>query len=363
MMEFDRPAGVPAADPYAELPSAKAARLLAEMNTLTAFHAEHCVAYERILRAAFQGQTTFAGLSEVPALPVRLFKELELVSLPKNQIVKTLTSSGTTGQRPSRILLDKGTASAQSRALVRIVRSYVGEKRRPMLILDHPGVLKDRTAFSARGAGIVGFSQFGFGHVYALQDGTLAPDWDVIETFLNEHRGDRILLFGFTFIIWHHLLCAAQNAGRRLDFGDSILIHGGGWKKLAEQKISNDEFKLRLRDVLGIRTVHNYYGMVEQTGSIYMECEAGYFHPSEYSDILVRHPWTLSALGSGQPGLIESLSTIPRSYPGHALLTEDLGIIHGIDGCRCSRRGTYFSVLGRVADAELRGCSDTHQVN
>jgi hypothetical protein len=349
--------------PYSELPSAKADRLLAEMNALTAFHAEHCAAYDRILRAAFQGQTTFGKLSDVPALPVRLFKELELVSLPKDQIVKTLMSSGTTGQRPSRILLDKGTASAQSRALVRIVRSYVGDKRLPMMILDHPAVLKDRSAFSARGAGIVGFSQFGFDHVYALQDGTLAPAWDVIEAFLTAHRGERILLFGFTFIIWHHLLCAARDAGRHLDFGDSILIHGGGWKKLADQKISNDEFKRQLREVFGIRTVHNYYGMVEQTGSIYMECEEGYFHPSEYSDILIRHPRTLSPSAPGEPGLIESLSTLPRSYPGHALLTEDLGIIHGVDGCRCSRRGAYFSILGRIANAELRGCSDTHQVS
>jgi hypothetical protein len=71
----------------------------------------------------------------------------------------------------------------------------------------------------------------------------------------------------------------------------------------------------------------------------------------------------LSEARVGEEGLIESFSTIPRSYPGHAVLTEDLGVVHGVDGCRCSRRGAYFSVIGRLPAAELRGCSDTHQVS
>jgi Acyl-protein synthetase, LuxE len=348
-------------NPYSETPAAKANRLLEEMNALTAFHAEHCAPYRRILDAAFNGQTNFESLAQLPALPVRLFKELELVSQPKDQIVKTLTSSGTSGQRPSRILLDKATASAQGRALVRIVRSYIGNARLPMMILDCPGVLKDRSAFSARAAGILGFSQFGSDHTYVLRDETLEADWNKIDHFLDRHRGERILLFGFTYLVWRNLLRAAEESGKRLKFENSVLIHGGGWKLLSDQQVSNEEFKRRLRESLGIRAIYNYYGMVEQTGSICMECEAGYFHPADYSEILIREPRTLREQEAGIPGLIETLSTIPRSYPGHVLLTEDLGIVHGTDGCSCSRRGTYFTVLGRLASAELRGCSDTQQ--
>jgi hypothetical protein len=360
-MAFDTAAKVSTSDPYAEPQTVKSARLLQELSALTAFHAERCEPYRRILTAAFGGRTRFADLGELPFLPVRLFKDVELASVPKAEIVKTLTSSGTTGQRPSRILLDKETSSAQSRALVRIVSSFLGNKRLPMMIVDHPNVVKDRAAFSARGAGIVGFSQFGADHTYALKDGTLEPDWAAIEGFLLRHRGERVLLFGFTFIVWQHLVRAAEDSGRRLDFGESILIHGGGWKKLADEKVSNEEFKGRVRHALGIRVVSNYYGMVEQTGSIYMECEAGYFHAADYSEILTRDPRRLTVQEPGGPGLIQSFSTIPRSYPGHVLLTEDLGVVHGTDGCRCTRRGTYFTVLGRLANAELRGCSDTHQ--
>lgn len=348
-------------DPYAEDPAYKASRFLLEMNDLTAFHAEHCCPYRRILDAAFRGRTAFDSLADLPAIPVRLFKELELRSQPPELIVKTLTSSGTSGQRPSRIFLDKATAAAQSHALVRIVRSLLGHKRLPMIIVDHAGVLKETTTFSARAAGILGFSQFGADHTYALLADTLQPDWSAIDAFLARHNGERILLFGFTFIVWQHLLLPAENQGRKLDFGDSILIHGGGWKKLEECKVSPAVFKERLRNGLGIRSVHNYYGMVEQTGSIFMECEEGWFHASSYSDVLVRHPRSLRVQPEGAHGLFECFSTVPRSYPGHILLTEDLGIFRGSDGCRCGRRGAFFSILGRLPRAELRGCSDTYQ--
>jgi hypothetical protein len=349
-------------DPYAELPAAKAFRLLEEMNALTASHAERCSPYRRILDAAFGGSTSFERLSEHPALPVRLFKELELCSVPSDKIIKTLTSSGTSGQRPSRIYLDQQTATAQAHALARIVRSFVGGERLPMMIFDHPDVLNDRKSFSARAAGILGFSQFGADHVYALQSGTLEPDWNLIESFLLKHRGKRILLFGFTFILWQHFLRAAEDSGRSLDFSDSVLIHGGGWKKMETSKVSPKAFKQRLRSCLGIQAVHNYYGMVEQAGSIYMECEEGYFHAADYSEVLIRNPRTLDAMDAGKSGLIETMSTIPHSYPGHHLLTEDLGVVHGADGCLCGRRGTFFRVDGRLSAAELRGCSDTYKV-
>ena len=42
-----------------------------------------------------------------------------------------------------------------------IVQDFIGEKRLPMLIIDSKNILKDRKLFSARGAGILGFSTFG----------------------------------------------------------------------------------------------------------------------------------------------------------------------------------------------------------
>ena len=59
--------------------------------------------------------------------------------------------------------------------------------------------------------------------------------------------------------------------------------------------------------------------------------------------------------------MIELVSLLPVSYPGHALLTEDEGEILGIDDCPCGRKGKYFKIHGRIKGAEIRGCSDTYE--
>ena len=41
-------------------------------------------------------------------------------------------------------------------------------------------------------------------------------------------------------------------------------------------------------------------------------------------------------------------------------MTEDEGIILGEDDCPCGRKGKYFEIIGRMKNAELRGCSDTY---
>ena len=40
---------------------------------------------------------------------------------------------------------------------------------------------------------------------------------------------------------------------------------------------------------------------------------------------------------------------------------EDIGEIAGEDDCGCGRMGRYFTIAGRLAQSELRGCSDTHE--
>ena len=61
----------------------------------------------------------------------------------------------------------------------------------------------------------------------------------------------------------------------------------------------------------------------------------------------------------GEVGLVQVVSCLPTSYPGHSLLTEDLGVIRGVDDPRLGMKGRFFEILGRVPQAELRGCSDT----
>lgn len=86
----------------------------------------------------------------------------------------------------------------------------------------------------------------------------------------------------------------------------------------------------------------------------------GHLHASIWSDVIVRRPADYGVCAVGEEGVLEVLSLLPESYPGHALLTEDMGVLLGEDDCPCGRLGKYFSITGRVPKAEVRGCSDTY---
>jgi hypothetical protein len=148
--------------------SERAATLLPELAELTERHRGRSAEYARILAATGHGPgTRYQSLAELPWLPVRLFKTLTLKSIPDTDVFKVLTSSGTTGD-VSRVYLDRDAAAAQTRMLSRTMQTVLGTKRLPMLVIDTPAVIKNRTTFSARGAGVLGMLTFGRDHVYLL---------------------------------------------------------------------------------------------------------------------------------------------------------------------------------------------------
>ena len=345
--------------PYSLSRDKKRALLTDKLVELSEKHIDACPQYGGMMRAVGFDKSKIESYYDIPFIPVSLFKELDLSSVAKEDVFKTMTSSGTTGQAVSKIYLDKETASNQQKTLVKIVSDFTGSARMPMLIIDCPSVVKNRAMFSARGAGILGFSIFGADKTYALDD-DMNIDVDAVESFLEKHKGQKILLFGFTFMIWQHFYKELLKLDHKIDLSNGILIHGGGWKKLVSEAVSPAEFKKRLHDVCGILSVHDYYGMVEQTGCIYMECECGHLHASIFSDVITRRAKDMSICDFGETGIIQVVSVLPESYPGHSLLTEDEGVVLGEDDCPCGRKGKYFKVHGRLKNAEIRGCSDTY---
>ena len=348
-------------EPYSLRKVEKDKLLTERLVELTEMHKEKCADYLRMLNSVDYSKGKIVSYTDLPFLPVRLFKELDLKSVSQDDIVKTMTSSGTTGQRVSKIYLDRATSSNQQKAMVKIVNEFTGSSRMPMIILDCPSVLKDRAKFSARGAGILGFSIFGAKKIYAFDD-NMKLEVGALKEFLDKYQGQTIFMFGFTFMIWQYFykeLVRLKEEGISFDLSKSVLIHGGGWKKLISEAVSPKEFHQRLKDVCGLNRIHDYYGMVEQTGCIYMECEYGHLHASIFSDVIARRPKDFSICDYGEPGILQVVSTLPESYPGHSLLTEDEGVILGEDDCPCGRKGKYFRINGRIAKAEIRGCSDT----
>lgn len=323
---------------------------------LTNYHFDKCNKYSKILNLLKYKKSIKYKIFELPFLPVGLFKSHNLVSSPKNDIVRTMTSSGTSGNETSRIYLDKENSAMQIKVLTKIINNYIGHKRLPLLIIDSKNTAKNNKIFSARSAAIHGFSIFGSNITYALNV-DMSLNIKEIDKFYEKYKDTNCLIFGFTSILWKYFYQSLLKTKKKYNFKNGIILHGGGWKKMHDEKVSNNDFKKFLKKNIGVKDVFNYYGMVEQTGSIFIECKEGFLHCSIFSDIIIRDKKFMRCKFN-EYGLIQLLSLLPTSYPGHNILSEDVGKIVGEDDCKCGRLGKYFIVKGRVKDSEIRGCSD-----
>lgn len=333
--------------------------LITQLLNLFEHHCQNNLKFKCMMEAVGYSKNNINKIEDFPYIPVRLFKLHDLCSVPKNEIVKIMTSSGTTGQAVSKIYLDKTTASLQTKVLTKIISSFIGNSRVPMIIIDSESTIKNRNQFSARAAGITGFSMFASKRIFALNE-DMSLNIEGLKEFIRSNKGKSIFFFGFTYIIYQHFYKKLLQQEERLDIENGILIHGGGWKKLINESVDSKTFRRNLNEVSGLDRVYDYYGMVEQTGSIHMECEKGYLHPSIYSDVIVRKHSDFSECSYGEEGIIQLISLLPTSYPGHSILTEDVGVLYGEDDCECGRKGKYFKINGRLKNAEIRGCSDTY---
>ena len=326
------------------------------INNLTQHHYNNSKEYKKLLDFLGFNFKKVKDLEEIPFLPVRLFKEFHLKSISQNKIVKVLLSSGTSGNQPSKIYLDKLNANIQSKALNKIVKTILSNERLPMLILNKNPKTVSRKTIDAQMAAIYGFSIFGKNHTYLLDEsGNI--NYKVLNDFLYKFNNQKFFIFGFTSLVYKNLIEKLSTKLLRFNFRNGILLHGGGWKKLENIKISNKIFKQKLLNKIKLKNIYNYYGLVEQAGSIFLECKCGYFVTSIFSDILIRDK-NFNILKNGNKGFNQLFSLLPTSYPGHSILTEDIGEIINQNNCKCPLNGKRFLVHGRIKEAEIRGCSD-----
>ena len=317
------------------------------------FHYRKSKDYKRITNSIFNNK--IKKIEQIPFIPAKLFKEIDLKSIPDSNIFKILNSSGTSGGNPSRIYLDKKNEKRQTEVLNEIGSKIIGKKRIPMLIVDEKKNILNTKKFDAKTAAILGFSLFGYDHHYLIKNQKI--DYENLNNFINKYSNNNFLIFGFTSYIFEYLIKKFDKDRIKKDFSNGILIHGGGWKKMEEIKISNKIFKSKLNEKFKIENIFNYYGLIEQTGSIFFECKGcGCFTASKYSDILVRDE-NFQVLKQNQKGYIQLLSLLPKSYPGHSILTEDIGEIIENNCNLCSGK-KKFLIHGRAEKSEIRGCSD-----
>ena len=329
---------------------------LTEMQALTRHHQEGCSPYQAMTRH----QQEAKRIEEMPYVHVGAFKSIALKTESEHiKHQRNLLSSATSSGISSVISLDKKSSELQSKSVLSILKDFVGEERRPLLILDSAASLRSRGRVSARIAAALGLQPLSTEIHFLLKDinDPSAMQWDTVLKVLESH--DDLLVYGFTWILWLAWGSAniPQNVQEALRGKNIHFVHSGGWKKLEGSKVNFESFNNALLKDLGETSqVIDYYGLVEQIGIIYPLCAHGSRHVPLWADIIIRDPWTLSPIEQGA-GQLQLMNLLAHGAPYHSVLTEDMGqLLHG--ECACGRKGKRFELLGRIPKAETRGCSN-----
>ncbi len=349
--------------PFGQSPEEKEASLLEMLREELNYACERHSGYKNYVRHWPTDYRSAGKVADLPFLPVAILKaEPPLSLVDRDEIVRTLTSSATTSQRPSRVVLDSKTARRTTKGIISIVRDFIGPARRPYLVVDTPDFMGG-ISLGARGAALQGLLPFASQTTYCLRvddHGKLILDRDGLREFAKDHQDAEVLGYGFTFILWSELVKPLLAENICLNLRKARILHSGGWKRLQDQAVEKSRFNEQLAQVFGcsVDRIVDFYGMVEGVGVIYPDCCEGNKHAPAFGDVIVRNPLTLEPVAAGQQGIVQVCNLLPTSFPGNLLLTDDMARVIAYDGCPCGRRGISFRFAGRIPEAELRGCGN-----
>ena len=304
--------------------------------------------------------------ADIPALPVAAFKELEMTSLSAEERGKVFLSSGTTGQKPSRHWHNDESLRAYEASILgwfgtcwanqttSATQSSPGPL--PLLFLTPPPVLAPHSSLvhmfeCIRGA--FGAVESGYAGVVDPTLGWVLDGKKVEETLARAvvlHQPVGILGTAFNFV---HLLDYLMERGisYALPVGSRVFETGG--YKGRSRSLSKTELYSSITRSLAIPPSHiiSEYGMSELSSQAYdrriggPELERRFQFPP-WACAQIVSPETGREVEEGGAGLIR-VCDLANVRSVLAIQTEDLGV-------RC---GEGFTLLGRAARAEPRGCS------
>ena len=132
------------APPYSRPPEERSSVLLEILKDELEYACERNPAIENYVRHWPVNFRLARRIADLPFLPVGLLKAQPPLSLVEpGEIKRTLTSSSTTGQVPSRVVLDSATARRMTKGVIVIVQDFIGSTRRPYLVVDVPDSVRE----------------------------------------------------------------------------------------------------------------------------------------------------------------------------------------------------------------------------
>lgn len=274
---------------------------------------------------------------EIPFLPISFFKSHVLKS---GEFAETyiFESSGTTGSVNSRHYI-KDVSSYLANAENNFREAYGDPSAYCFLALLPSYLERGNSSLVAMADHLIKLSQHPLG-------GFFLYDFKKLQSMLSqlESQGQAVVLLGVTYALVDFAEAYPMNLQH------TIVMETGGMKG-RKKELTRAELHAFLKSNLGVETIHAEYGMTELQSQAYSKGE-GIFKPSSTMKVLLRSPddpfdvWAADE-NPGKTGAINIIDLANEDSIAF-IATDDLGRFTGDGG---------FEVLGRIDNADIRGCS------
>ncbi len=292
------------------------------------FQAEACAPYREYIGLLGIDHCQVERVEQIPFLPIQLFKVHD-VYCGTAEPEKMFTSSSTTGQTPSRHMMQS--LALYERAFTAAFEQFYGATEGWSIYGLLPNYLQ------REGSSLVYMvdrliARCGSGGFYL----------DEYEKLIADMAADAKpkILLGVSYALWD----LAEQYAPKLD--NTIVMETGGMKGRREE-LPKAEFHKILTSAFGVEKIHSEYGMAELTSQAYSSGD-GVFRAPKWMRVMVRdvnNP--LKVLPAGSRGAVNIIDLANISSCAF-IATQDVG--------RTFEDGS-FAIEGRLSGAEIRGCN------
>lgn len=297
------------------------------------FQATNVPVYAQYLKHLNVNPVKVACLSDIPFLPVELFKSQEIIAAGKQPEV-VFMSSGTTGMvRSHHYVAD---AELYRTSFLKGFKHFYGEPSNFCILALLPSYLeRDGSSLVYMMDELIKQSNHQDSGFYLHNIAEMAQKLKDLDA-----AGQKVLLVGVSFA----LLDLVEQFD--FDLNNTIVMETGGMKGM-RREIPRPELHATLCNRMGVKSIHSEYGMTELLSQGY-SFGNGMFATPPWMKVLIRDtndPFAYTKFG--QTGGI-NIVDLANIYSCSFLELKDLGKIHP-DG--------LFEVLGRFDSSDIRGCN------
>ena len=295
---------------------------------------ENNLIYRKFVDYLNTGPERVKKISEIPFLPVSLFRDHVVISGSVERYDKIFTSSGTTGSIPSKHFVKDCMLYEDS--FLASFRLYYGDHVNYRFLALLPGYLE------RQGSSLVYMMEYLVKSTKANGSGFFLHDFSLLKEKLQEPKRETVktILFGASYAL---LDFAESNP---VDLNGIIVMETGGMKGRRQEMI-REELHEFLRQQFNVDKIHSEYGMTELLTQAY-SAGGGIFRTPPWMQVMVRD--TNDPFDFLPPGKTGGINIIDlANLHGCAFIaTQDLG--------KLNENGS-FEILGRFDDSDIRGCN------